>query len=320
LRRPFDAVVMHDFFVDRLLYAGSLTRLVDSVAAKAGRGGGGIHGIPQEDIRGGNAVNLAHALARLGLRTLLITHSDAIHEQMVRNPFEALDAEVRIKPKPPGLTVALEGKVNVMLGHTSGAGDFGPELLDSDDWEAMRACHVVCSVNWAANKKGTTLLAALREKLGNEKVIFFDPADFRDRLRDFARLLTLIRKQKLVDWMSLNEQEATEAARILGVKATHPREKCRELAEKLRTAVDVHTAKGSFSSDGGKVTAVPTKSIEARRLTGAGDVWDAGSIYGRLKNYTDSERLDFANAAAGLYLTSREPSPPDLRAVLRAQH
>jgi sugar/nucleoside kinase (ribokinase family) len=309
---------MHDFFVDRLVHTSSLSRLVESVIGKANQGGGGIHGISQQDVRGGNAVNLAHALARLGLRTLLITHSDTTHKRILREPFEGLDAEVRIKPKPPGLTVAFEGEVNVMLGHGGGAEDFGPELLDSDDWKALKGARVICSVNWAANKSGTSLLAALRSRLGKEKVIFFDPADFRDRLQEFTSLLAVVMKKKLVDWMSLNEHEALEAARVLGVKMTGLGDACTAVAGRLRVSLDVHTARGSFSSYGDKATEVRTKRVEVRRLTGAGDVWNAGSIYCRLKSLSDSERLRFANTAAGLYLSAGSPSPPELGDILGA--
>ncbi len=309
---------MHDFFVDRLVHTSSLSKLAESVIGKANQGGGGIHGISQQDVRGGNAVNLAHALARLGLRTLLITHSDTAHERMLREPFEGLDAEVRVKPKPPGLTVAFEGEVNVMLGHGGGAEDFGPELLDPDDWKALRGTRVVCSVNWAANKSGTRLLAALRGRLGKKKAIFFDPADFRDRVQEFTSLLALVRKKRLVDWMSLNEHETLEAARALGVKTTGLRETCAVVAERLRVGLDVHTAGESFSSDGDRVAAARTRRIKVRRLTGAGDVWNAASIYCRLKSFSDSKRLRFANTAAGLYLAAGSPSPPELGDVLGA--
>lgn len=316
MSQDFDVAVMHDFYVDRLVHTGNLSRLAESVIGKANQGGGGIHGIPQQDLQGGNAVNLAHALARLGLRTLLITHSDTIHERMLEEPFEGLDAEVRVKPKPPGLTVAFEGEVNVMLGGGGGVEDFGPDLLDSDDWKALRGARVVCSVNWAANKKGTKLLVSLRGRLGSEKVIFFDPADFRDRLQEFTSLLALMTKKRLVDWMSMNEHEALETVRALGVKPTSLAETCAVVAEKLGVDLDVHTSRESFSSSGGKTTAVRTKRIKTLRLTGAGDIWDAASIYGRMKSFSDSERLRFANAAADLYLTAGSPLPPELGDVL----
>ena len=314
----FDVAVMHDFYVDRLVHTSSLSGLAESLVGKANQGGGGVHGISQQDVRGGNAVNLAHALSRLGLRTLLITHSDTMHERMLRQPFEGLDAVVRIKPTPPGLTVAFEGEVNVMLGHGGGAEDFGPELLDLDDWRALRGARVICSVNWAANRSGTRLLAALRQRLGREKVIFFDPADFRDRLQEFTSLLALIMKRRLVDWMSLNEHEALEVARALGVKAKGLGETCTVVAQKLRLCLDVHTARGAFSGSDDTSTAARTRRVRVRRLTGAGDVWNAGSIYGRLKSFRDSDRLKFANAAAGLYLTADSPSPPVLTEVLEA--
>ena len=318
MSQDFDVAVMHDFFVDRLVHTRSLSKLAESVIGKANQGGGGIHGISQQDVRGGNAVNLAHALARLGLRTLLITHSDTTHMRILREPFEGLDADVRIKPKPPGLTVAFEGEVNVMLGHGGGAEDFGPELLDPDDWKALMGARVICSVNWAANRSGTRLLATLRGRLGKEKVIFFDPADFRDRLQEFTGLLAVITKKRLVDWMSLNEYEALQAVRVLGVKTTGLGDTCTAVARRLRVSLDIHTARKSFSSNGDKATEVRTRRVEVRRLTGAGDVWNAGSIYCRLKSFSDSERLRFANTAAGLYLTAGSPSPPELGDVLDA--
>ena len=82
-----------------------------------------MHGIRQSEIRGGNAVNLAHALGRLGLRTLLVTHTEAAHEGLLRKSFEGLDVELRLKPLKAGMTVAFEERVNVMLGDGGGAAD-----------------------------------------------------------------------------------------------------------------------------------------------------------------------------------------------------
>ncbi len=318
MARSFDVAVMHDFFVDRLVYTRSLEGLAKLVTAKAAEGGGGIHGMRQSEMRGGNAVNLAHALAKLGLRTLLVTHSDRTHEAMLREPFEGLDAEVRVKPRPPGFTVAFEGRVNVMLGEGGGAADFGPGRLDEDDWGALKAARVVCSVNWAVNSFGTDLLVALRKRLGKRKTIFFDPADFRDKLAGFSKLLALIKDRHLVDWMSLNEQEALAVASALRVPKGNPNEVCSMVAKKLGLSLDVHMARGSLTSAGTEVTAVRTQKAKARRLTGTGDVWNAASIYGRLKRMPDLERLNFANMAAGLYLEAETPAPPDLKQVLAA--
>lgn len=318
MARGFDVAVMHDFFVDRLVHAVSLERLTKQIKAKASEGGGGLHGISQAEVRGGNAVNLAHALARLGLRTLLITHADGTHERLLRQTFEGLDAELRVKPLRAGLTVAFEERVNVMLGDAGGAADFGPSQLDEDDWEALETARVVCSVNWAANRRGTELLLALRKRLGEEKAIFFDPADFRDRVPQFKELLRFIAKEKVVDWISMNEQEGVAAADAFGLKSRDLKEVCRGLAKALGVVFDLHAMKESYSSEGLGVTSVRVARAKSRRLTGAGDVWDAGAIYGRLRKMDEQERLMFANTAARLYLQSDEPLPPSIEEVLDA--
>ncbi len=310
--------VMHDFFVDRLVHTKNLSALFKQAESKAATGGGGIHDIRQSEIRGGNAVNLAHALARLGLRTLLLTHTDSAHRALLLEPFEGLDAEVRTKPKPPGLTVAFEERENVMLGDGGGAADFGPELLGPEDWSSLRSSKVVCSVNWSANRKGTQLLSALRKGLGQDKLIFFDPADVRDRIEGFTELLRLTRKRHLVDWMSMNEQEAWAAAKVLGAGGLNLEQACLEIGRKLGVKLDIHTANRSLTLAGDKVVAVRGRRVRANRVTGAGDVWDAASIYGRLKKKSDTERLKFANEAASLYIEASEPVPPTLEQVQSA--
>ncbi len=309
---------MHDYFVDRLVHVGSLGRLTRSVEAKVAEGGGGLHGIRQSEIRGGNAVNLAHALGRLGLRTLLITHAEAAHEALLRNSFQGLDVELHVKPLRAGLTVAFEEKVNVMLGDAGGAADFGPGLLDKTDWEGLRDSDVVCSVNWAANARGTELLVALKRTLGRGKTIFFDPADFRDRLRSFRALLRMISEKGLADWVSMNEEEGKAAAKALGLRAHDHRQVCKGLAAALKVSFDLHGLTESYTSDGLVVSVDKVRRTEPRRLTGAGDVFDAGSIYGRVHKFNDQKRLNFANVAARLYLQSRDPVPPTLDQVLEA--
>ena len=318
MAKRFDAAVMHDYYVDRLVHLDSFEGLSRAVTAKKAAGGGGIHGTSQEDVRGGNAVNLANALARLGLRTLLITHSDAPHEPLLREAFEGLDAEVRVKPLPAALTVAFEEKVNVMLGDEKGASDFGPSLLDESDWQALRSSRVVCSVNWASNRQGTRLLLALRRRLGREKTIFLDPADFRDNPRGFREVLRLIAEEQVVDWLSMNEPEAAAAAELLGVKGGPPNEICLKVARSLGVVFDLHGTRMSFSSEGTRVARAPAHRVKTASLTGAGDAWDAGAICGRLIGLDEAQRLRFANAAARLYLQSRNHLPPTLGQVRAA--
>jgi len=317
LASGFDVAVLHDFFVDRLVKTGDMGRLFGRMRAKARIGGGGIHGVTQQDVRGGNTVNLAHALATLGLKTLLITHGDREHEAMLRAPFEGLEAEVRMKNLPPGLTVAVEERVNVMLGDSRGAGQFGPSLLSGDDWDSLARAKIVCEVNWAANSMGTQLASELRRRLGPRKTIFMDPADFRERLPEFRKLLGMIKDRHLVDWISLNAQEGSAASALLSIPSDGFEGTCRALAEKLGVMVDIHTADGSYTSSGARVYGKVRRRSKAMTLTGAGDVWDAASIYGRLSEMSDARRMDFADAAARLYVRSSGSNPPSLSQVLK---
>jgi sugar/nucleoside kinase (ribokinase family) len=315
----YDVAVMHDFFVDRLVRSRSFPRLFGVAESKAGVGGGSVHGIPQEDARGGNAVNLAHALARLGAKVLLITHSDAGHSNILREAFSGMRAEVRIKSLPPGLTLALEGKVNVMLSDSGGAGSFPPSLLTEDDWQALRRSRLVCSVNWAANMRGTELLLALRRRLGRRRMLFLNPSDVRDRFREYRGLMSTLKKRHVVDWVSLNEYEAASTAKALGKPESSPGRACIAIAKALKVRVDVHTERAVYTSSGAGLVSRRTDYVQPHRLTGAGDVWDAASIIGFQRGMDDERRLEFANAAAGLYVKADGPWPPTLDEVRRAQ-
>lgn len=312
--REYGAAVLHDFFVDRLVFAPDLDGLLRSVKSKSREGGGGIHGIAQEEIRGGNAVNLAHALGRLGRSTYLVTHSDQARMGLLRHGFEGLPVTLSVKAMDPGLTVAFEGRTkgspfNVMLGHLGGAGRFGPELLSEDDWRALRSANIVCAVNWAANAKGSELVAALREGLGRKKILV-DPADVRDRVAPYRVFLKSVRKGHILDWLSLNEYEALTTAKLLRLPTRNMGEACKKIAESLSVKVDVHTVRGSFTSEGKDFAFHGTKWLHSKRLTGAGDVWDAASVHFFLKGMGDERRLALADCAAGLYLRASEPVGP----------
>ena len=73
-----------------------------------------------------------------------------------------------------------------------------------------------------------------------------------------------------------------------------------------------------MTSDGRTLVSSKARPARARRLTGAGDVWDAASVVGRLDGMEDLERLRFANAAARYYVSAELPVPPRREDVLAA--
>jgi ribokinase len=80
-------VVMPDFFVDRIIRLESKENLFDMLAEKAKVGGGSVRGIPTMDVRGGNAVNVAYCLAKLGAKVSLFTVADELGATMIRQTF-----------------------------------------------------------------------------------------------------------------------------------------------------------------------------------------------------------------------------------------
>ena len=57
-------VVMHDFFVDRIVMINDLNSLFSEVKAKSKIGGGSIRDVPQKEMIGGNAINIAYAFSK----------------------------------------------------------------------------------------------------------------------------------------------------------------------------------------------------------------------------------------------------------------
>jgi ribokinase len=84
-----NVVVMHDFFIDRIVrvdYADP-DHLFNAIKGKILTGGGSIRGLEQYEIKGGNAVNLAYALSMLNVRCRLITVADDYGSNILNNTF-----------------------------------------------------------------------------------------------------------------------------------------------------------------------------------------------------------------------------------------
>jgi sugar/nucleoside kinase (ribokinase family) len=74
---------------------------------------------------------------------------------------------------------------------------------------------------------------------------------------------------------------------------------------------------GSAWSDGCKavfVDSMPPSKINI--VSGAGDSWDSAFLFGHLMNFTDEEKLCFANLVAFLYLENVYGDQPSLLDIL----
>ena len=102
--------VLPDYFVDRFVRVENFRELASGITTKGIEGGGGsIRGPRQSEMKGGNAVNLAYALATLNMKVNLITIANSLPADMLRGAFRKFPtAKIEIIDGNPGFTVAFE--------------------------------------------------------------------------------------------------------------------------------------------------------------------------------------------------------------------
>ncbi|MGI0037470.1 MAG: carbohydrate kinase family protein [Nitrososphaera sp.] len=321
-------VVMPDFFVDRIVRLDSKEKLFDSLTEKAARGGGSVRGVPTSDVKGGNAVNVAYCLAKLGVRVTLFTVADEIGSTMIRQAFSQFGDKVdlRIAAGKSGLTTSFEfphdeTRVNVMVSDIGDNADFGPERLGSQEGRAiLKNADGVMITNWASNSQGTEL-AEFAFRNSPSAFHFIDPADIETRKLEFSSALA--RLASITDSLSINENECNSLADAIkfdkllgpGFGPVEARNAAKTLSEKVGISVDLHTKSGSAWSNGRESVFVHAVKVEARTLTGAGDSWDAADMLGYLAGLEPHERLLFANCCASLYVRDENAQPPAMNRV-----
>jgi sugar/nucleoside kinase (ribokinase family) len=338
ISKEIRVVVMPDFFLDRLItLEKSPSEFASAIADVARRKGGSIDGIRQTDIRGGNAVNTASALAALGVKVTPIICTSKLGLQQVNfhlNPLGVDTSHVKVVDKA-SLTTALElagerGKVNVMLRDLGSLADFGPADLSEDDYQAIRSADYVCVFNWAGTRKHGTEFAekVFREvQTAGKGRTYFDTADPTPNRKEIPELMERVLKTRQVDVLSLNENEAATYAIYLENKSDeesgHMRldelalESARILAKHLSARIDLHTTAFSATfTKNGEIT-VPAFKVKALRATGAGDAWNAGNIFGYGNGLSDEARLTLANAVSACYLTDLEGEHPTREKLIR---
>jgi len=133
-------VVLNDFFLDRIIKIDDITKLFDLILQKKFLGGS-IRGIPQVDLKGGNATNVAFALARLGAPVSLITVANKTGSQILQDAFsEFPKSSLYVIDGKPGITTSFEftnnaSVVNIMLSDLGDNENFGPEKLGPKERE-----------------------------------------------------------------------------------------------------------------------------------------------------------------------------------------
>ncbi len=333
IQKPRDCrvTVLPDFFLDRLInLRWSPTEFFDLVADVAKRKGGSIDGIAQTDIRGGNAINVASALANLGATVTPIVCTNAQGLEQIKYSFKGLlidTSHIKIQDKA-STTTALEfksgsEKTNVMIRDLGSLVNFGPDNLDELDYEQIEASDYTCVFNWAGTAKYGTILAqavfARAKKSGYNKT-YYDTADPTPNAPAIWDLMEKVLKSSQIDILAVNENEAIIYASLFDKTIEEKKQylefselamqAARVLSKRLQARIDLHTTAFSASLEGNAEAVAPSFKVKVLRATGAGDAWTAGNILGDRNSLSDECRLLLANAVSACYLSDPEGKHP----------
>jgi ribokinase len=334
----FDVVVMPDFFLDRFISLNwNVKTFSENILRVIQRKGGCIDGIKQVDFRGGNAINTASALAALDVKVTPIVCTDKLGLQLLKFYLksEKVDfSHVKVFDKA-SITTALEfeikgGKANVMLRDVGALASFGPHNISEEDFGVIENADYVCVFNWTGTRRFGTELAKIvfhRVKVKGKGKTYYDSADPTPNKRNIPQLIREVLQSGSIDILSVNENEAVCYASYLTNKvkalAKHlsfeelAKESARILAAHLSARVDLHTTSFSatFTKKGEAI--VPAFRVPVRRVTGAGDAWNAGNILGDAYRLSDGCRLALANAVAAYYISNLEKMHPTRKQLIR---
>lgn len=323
---PLHVVTLPDFFLDHFVSLPPWSEVMPQWQAVHLRGGGNVPTPHQHFQPGGNAANTALALARLGVRTHLVTRTSHFGKAYLEQTLGRLGVDLKYV-RPDGhlsVTTALEFQegrpANVMLSDPGSVAQYGPELLDANDWTLLEAADLVLVANWSQNRHGSALVegvARAARKAGTLSMV--DTGDPSARAGDLDELLTRVVGLPELDIFALNENELRQLAGRRLREGEEEVAAARELHARRPPGgiVDMHTARfaATFGPEGEAI--VPTFRVEPARVTGAGDSWNAGNILGHLAGLSGVDRLLLANAVAGLYVSGKDGLAPTMADVVR---
>ncbi|HVN77496.1 MAG TPA: PfkB family carbohydrate kinase [Terriglobia bacterium] len=340
-RRKIDQSILVGFdgFVDEIIHlvderqdADHFTR-INSMAAYGNRVANAagkscnVEMVVNQMKLGGNGPIMGNSLQAQGYK---IIYMGALGKERIHPVFEkfASNCFKVISCADPAHTDALEfldGKV--MMGKLQPLRDVNwTQLMTRVSLDEMRKIieevSLVACTNWTMLPFMNSILLGLNDVLGQcreKKSVFVDLADPRKRtVVDIREVLELLGSmQKVADMLlGLNEDEATQIARVLGVSTGLD---LKALAADIRSKTGLHmvvihpvkeaavaTGDGAFWM-GGPYTPVP------KLTTGAGDNFNAGFCNGYLGGLPAEQCLATGVCASGFYVRNgRSPQHQEL--------
>ena len=321
---------MPDYFVDRLVRFGSLDSLITEMRKKSSESGGGsVRGIKQTEVKGGNAVNLAYALGIFSGSVHLTAIANSLPAETLKITFSKLkNVSLEVCTGVAGYTTAFEFRekdhhVNVMVSDVGDLSTFDGSKLSKISLDSIARSKIVAIVNWSGNRKGNDLckrVFSLAKRKGAKT--FFDPADISGQKDLLPSLKKNILDRGLIDYISLNENEARIMSKemfnhnlSMDYSKSELSNTAKILADGTGATIDLHTRTFTISATASNVESCSCHKVEQRTVTGAGDVWGAANIACYLADFKPDDRLYFANSAAGLYVSRESAATPSLKEV-----
>ncbi len=286
---------------------------------------------------GGNGPIMANALASFGLG---VTYLGALGYPAIHPVFAPFQQRADVHSIcGPGLTDALEfddGKLMVGKHYTLkevnwtniceryGRAKFADQLARAD---------LVGFVNWTMLPYMSDIWEAVASEIlpsltGPRRKIFFDLADPEKRTPDdIRRALGLIAQfqSKFDVLLGLNEKEAIEVGKVLGLRA--PTEDWQGLAAlaiaiQQRLAVDtlvVHPVTFALAVSDGRAEVVEGPICRKPKITtGAGDHFNSGFCLGKLLGLDNATSVLCGVSTSGHYVrTAESPAVADLLTLMR---
>lgn len=321
----YHVVTLPDFFLDHFVRVPPWDQALPAWKAVHAQGGGNVPTPHQHFQAGGNAANTALALARLGVHTHLVTRTDAFGLAVLESSLGRHGVDLR-HARPDGrlsITTAIEFQesrpANLMLSDPGSLAEYGPEMLDANDWTLLEAADLVLVANWSQNRKGTALLEEIARFARRAKTtVMLDTGDPSHRKEDLPTLRERVIPLAELDVFAMNENELRQLCGKSLAEGDEERHAAEQLAAQRKgNWLDLHTARFAATYGPKGKAHVPTFRVRPVRVTGAGDSWNAGNILGHVAGLAPDDRLALANAVAGLYVGGEEGIAPTLESVIR---
>lgn len=257
---------------------------------------------------GGVSRNISENLARLGIKTSLITSlaQDPFSEIIRRNCLEVgvnLSHAYENKEDPSTMYVAIldkDGEMKLALSDTTGLDNMPQAHLESKDSVLEHADILVIDASLPRH-----LVAYLVNKYPEQKIIL-DPVSIGkvSHLKDLVGKFHTIKCNRMeaayLAEMEINDKEdVKKAASILLDKG---------IAQVFITLGQ----KGVYYASHKESGFAESKAKRIVNVTGAGDAFTAGIVYGMLSNYSMSDIADFASRVSAFSLESMLTVNPEL--------